>query len=261
MSPTLIFLLYAMAGTDALNSVTDYPLKQIGCHTYVIYGAIGPPSPRNQGFVSNTGFVVTSEGVIVIDPGSSVQAGRMVLRRIRSVTDRPVTHVINTHSHGEHWLGNHAIAEAYPDVMILGHYRMVKEGTYINAQDWIEYLEHMTEGFTRGTGYFPPRESVEGFTKLTSGGITVLVHALEESKDSASLVVEIVEDSIAFVGEEFEVQRFEESPGFEDFADIAFCEVNTPVKTDFYVPGHGPVGLAGLVECPYLSGWTGNHSL
>ena len=261
MSPALIFLLYAMAGADAVTSVTDYPMKQIGCHTFVIYGAIGPPSPQNQGFVSNTGFVVTSKGVIVIDPGSSVQAGRMVLRRIRSVTDRPVTHVVNTHSHGEHWLGNHAIAEAYPNVKILGHYRMVQEGKYLNAQDWIEYLERMTEGFTQGTGYFPPRESVEGSKQLELGDVTLHIHALEEGKDKSSLIVEIVEDSVAFVGEEVDVQRFETLPDFKDFADIEFCEVRTPVKTDFYVPDHGPVGLAGLVECPELPIWTENHSL
>ncbi|MEW8078440.1 MAG: hypothetical protein AB2822_10155 [Candidatus Thiodiazotropha endolucinida] len=85
----LLFFLLTANVSLAENSVRDYPVEQIAQHTYVIHGPLGYPSVENQGFINNPGFVVTQNGVVLIDPGSSVQAGRMVLRQIKSITDKP----------------------------------------------------------------------------------------------------------------------------------------------------------------------------
>jgi glyoxylase-like metal-dependent hydrolase (beta-lactamase superfamily II) len=45
-------------------------------------------------------FAVTGEGVIAIDAPPSI--GDRVTKAIRSVTDEPITHVVYTHSHGDH---------------------------------------------------------------------------------------------------------------------------------------------------------------
>jgi len=50
--------------------------------------------------------VLTAKGVVVVDPGSSVQVGEMLLKKIATVTKDPVIAVFNTHIHGDHWLGN-----------------------------------------------------------------------------------------------------------------------------------------------------------
>ena len=59
--------------------------------------------------ITNPAFVIGADGVVVIDPGSSVQTGEMVLRQIGQVTGLPVVAVFNTHIHGDHWLANQAI--------------------------------------------------------------------------------------------------------------------------------------------------------
>lgn len=45
-------------------------------------------------------FLVTSEGVLVVDAPPTL--GNNILRAIRSVTRRPVTHVVYSHSHADH---------------------------------------------------------------------------------------------------------------------------------------------------------------
>ena len=53
----------------------------------------------------NTAVFVTAGGVVVVDtkfPGW----GRPILDKIRTLTDKPVTLIINTHSHGDHTSGN-----------------------------------------------------------------------------------------------------------------------------------------------------------
>jgi glyoxylase-like metal-dependent hydrolase (beta-lactamase superfamily II) len=61
-------------------------------------------------------FLVTGQGVIAIDAPPSI--GDRVTKAIRSVTDEPVTHVIYTHSHGDH-IGT---ADQFPDSAVrIGH--------------------------------------------------------------------------------------------------------------------------------------------
>lgn len=58
---------------------------------------MGFPNSLNQGFMNNPVIVVTDDGVVLIDPGSNVQLGRMVLGEIKKVTNKPVVAVYATH--------------------------------------------------------------------------------------------------------------------------------------------------------------------
>lgn len=55
---------------------------------------------------SNAGFLVTDEGVLVIDTRQHPRDGQDLVDRIRKITDKPIKWVINTHFHGDHYLGN-----------------------------------------------------------------------------------------------------------------------------------------------------------
>jgi len=57
---------------------------------------------------SNSGFLVTDDGVLVIDTRQHPRDGQDLIDRIRKVTDKPIKWVINTHFHGDHYLGNPA---------------------------------------------------------------------------------------------------------------------------------------------------------
>jgi glyoxylase-like metal-dependent hydrolase (beta-lactamase superfamily II) len=69
----------------------------------------------------NSTVIVTDHDVLVIDTHINPAAARAVIAKIRSITDRPVTHVVNTHWHDDHTNGNHAYRQAFPDVRILAH--------------------------------------------------------------------------------------------------------------------------------------------
>jgi glyoxylase-like metal-dependent hydrolase (beta-lactamase superfamily II) len=77
-------------------------------------------SPRIP-VVGNTVFVIGDEGVIVFDGGGSPTLAEDVIAKIRSLTDKPVTHVIISHWHGDHNLGDYKFQEAFPNVQIIGH--------------------------------------------------------------------------------------------------------------------------------------------
>ena len=60
----------------------------------------------------NSTVIVGDKGVILVDSGGSDEVGRHIATAVRRITDKPVTHVVNTHHHGDHYLGNVAFEGA-----------------------------------------------------------------------------------------------------------------------------------------------------
>ena len=66
------------------------PIQKVADNLYWVYGQGG-----------NTGVFVTANGVVLVDTKVANQ-GQAILDQVKMVTDKPVTHIINTHTHGDH---------------------------------------------------------------------------------------------------------------------------------------------------------------
>ncbi len=91
----------------------DYRLqpKMIAQDTYVLQGVDEDFSFRNGGNILNTGFIVTSQGVLVIDTGPSRLYGEQLRKAIGGITQKKIWRVYNTHLHPDHFLGNQAFED------------------------------------------------------------------------------------------------------------------------------------------------------
>ncbi len=243
-----VFLLsaYTFSSLQA-GEVRDYPLTKIAANTYVIHGPLGFPSVENQGFMNNPGFVITKVGVVVIDPGASLQIGRMLLKQMRTVTNKPVTHVFNTHIHGEHWLANQAIREAYPKAVLMGHPEMLKKIKQGEGEAWVKLMDDMTKGYTKGTKSVPPDVAALERTDMKIGGMTFRVHAPEKAHSHTDIMIEAVEESVVFTGDNVLNQTIGRIDDGTFKGNIAACDRIAAVKAKRYVPGHGPTGDVTVV--------------
>src|SRR5919198_3141556 len=79
-----------------LREAAPTQLKQVAPDLYFLYDDIS----------SNSAFLVTNEGVLVVDTRQHPAHGRDLIERIRKITDKPIKWAINTHAHGDHFLGN-----------------------------------------------------------------------------------------------------------------------------------------------------------
>ncbi len=229
-------------------AVRDYPVERVADDVYVIHGPLGKPSPENQGFMNNPAFVVTREGIVVIDPGSSVQTGEMLLRAIAKVSGQPVVAVFNTHIHGDHWLGNQAIRTAYPDVQIYGHPKMIALIESGAGHDWVSLLERLTDGQTNGTGVTPPNKAVDHGDMFAYGGLTFSIHHYGKAHTTSDIMIEIPERSITFLGDNVLFNRVPRLDHGDIQGNLEACTRIMETGSKRYVPGHGPTGDATVPE-------------
>jgi cyclase len=75
--------------------------------------------PDGSWYLNNTGFLAGRSGVISIDATSTERRTRAYLDAVKTVTDKPVRTLVNTHHHGDHTHGNYLMSGA----TIVGHER------------------------------------------------------------------------------------------------------------------------------------------
>ena len=256
-APIALLALWCLAATSSLLAaergpeVPDRAAEEVAPGVYVIHGPTEYPTPENQGFMNNPAFLVRDAGVIVVDPGSSVQTGEMVLRQIRKVTDKPLIAVLNTHVHGDHWLGNHAMRAEAPEVPIYGHPqmpRLISEGA---GTEWIQRMLQATNRATAGTEIYGPDHALRGGETLDLGGLTIQTYADGKVHSTTDLMFHIPELGVLFLGDNAcnqRIVRMDDGSFRGSVAALDAIRASEAASASVLVPGHGPTGGWEIVD-------------
>jgi glyoxylase-like metal-dependent hydrolase (beta-lactamase superfamily II) len=102
-------LFYSLFSNLVYSQVADYELLEIKPSVYVV-SAGG----------SNSMFLVTQEGVVVVDAPPGI--GDKIFAAVSNVTDKPITHLIYSHAHKDH-IG---AANLFENVTIIAHNETAK---------------------------------------------------------------------------------------------------------------------------------------
>lgn len=221
--------------------VPDMPPHRLSEHVWMIESPDGFPTPENRGLMANVVFAIGPSGVVVMDSGCSLQIGRMAIRMIRRLTDRPVVAVFNSHYHGDHWLGNHAFAEAYGaslPICALPHtMEMIKghEGAL-----WKSLMERWTNQSTAGTEIVPPNRAVAHGQRLEFGGLTFVMHHHGTAHTPSDLSVQVVQDGLTYVGDIAMGNRIANIDDGSYPGTLAYYDkLRQATGEQLWVPGHG----------------------
>ena len=79
------------------------------------------PEALREPVEPNTVFVVNDDDVVVFDAGGMPIVAERTIALIRTVTDKPVSVLVNSHWHGDHVLGNQVYRAEYPGLRIVAH--------------------------------------------------------------------------------------------------------------------------------------------
>jgi len=86
------------AGPTA-QAIAATKIEKVKDNLYMITGSA--PVPRDAFSGGNTGVFITDAGVVIVDT-KLTGWGQVILDRIKTVTNKPVLALINTHTHGDH---------------------------------------------------------------------------------------------------------------------------------------------------------------
>ena len=215
------------------------PVK-VSEHAWYVQGLPGVASPANQGFNSNAGFVVTPEGVVVIDALGTPALGRELLRAIRSVTDKPIRRVIVTHYHADHFYGLAAFKQAGAEVW-----------AHRAARDYLESGEGAARFEQRRRDLKPwaddmkalvrPDRWLEGDAWFVLGGISFDLIYMGPAHAPEDLVVMVRNDQVLFSGDILFSGRVPFVGNADSKRWLATMDRLLGLKPAVMVPGHGPM--------------------
>ncbi|MEH6456693.1 MAG: MBL fold metallo-hydrolase [Cocleimonas sp.] len=224
------------------DPLASYPIQKIAKHTWAIFGPKETPNEANQGFMNNPAFVVTDKSVVVFDPGSSVHIGKSLITKIKKVTDKPITHVFNSHIHGDHWLATDAIQLAYPDVVVYAHPVMLEEAKAGEGDSWIKLMSSLTAGATDGTKVVLPTRVLEDQQVVRIDNISIKSHLSELSHTKTDAMFQIIEEKILITGDNSFNQRMPRMDDGSFVGNIQSMENALGLDIEQVIPGHGPLG-------------------
>ena len=234
----LSFALFAMVAHAAAPVPLTLRLVKVSEHAWYVQGLPGVASPANQGFNSNAGFVVTPDGVVVIDALGTPALGRALLRAIRAVTDKPIRRVIVTHYHADHFYGLAPFKQAGAEVW-----------AHSAAREYLESGEGAARLDQRRRDLAPwaddmstlvaPDRWIDGDASFVLGGIGFDLIYMGPAHAPDDLVVVARNDQVLFSGDILFSGRIPFVGNADSKRWLATMDRLLALKPAVMVPGHG----------------------
>src|SRR5262245_56897937 len=93
----------SIAVARAQEDATIIRLEKVKDALYIV--TVGRGAGEEAGISGNTTVFITDTGVVLVDT-KYPRYGKAILDQVKSVTNKPVTVIINTHTHADHTSGN-----------------------------------------------------------------------------------------------------------------------------------------------------------
>jgi glyoxylase-like metal-dependent hydrolase (beta-lactamase superfamily II) len=217
-------------------------------HVFSAIGATAPPTYENAGHNNNLSFIVTGDGVVVVNSGASTALARALHDEIKAVTDQPVKLVINENGQGHSMLGNGYWAGL--GVPILAHEEAAAEFEDTSGQSLTALKAYAREN-AEGTTIALPTETFTDAKTITMGDVTIEVLHLGPAHSPGDTQVWIPQWSMMIAGD---IAFHERMPPIFD-GTCTSCWIETwdnalmPLAPTYVIPGHGhPTNLAQVTR-------------
>ena len=256
MRPLALSLLLLAAPAFGSEDIPDkYPQSvlynkpvEVIPHVWSAIGATAPPTYENAGHNNNLSFLITGDGVVVINSGASYKLAEALHAEIRAVTDQPVHLVINENGQGHAMLGNNYwIGQGVP---VLAHVDAAAEFAH-DAGQALASLKNYARENAEGTDPMGPTETFEDRREITMGDMRIEVLHLGPAHSPGDTQVWLPDLGLMIAGDIAFHERM--PPIFE--GTCTSCWIDTwenafvPLAPTYVIPGHGhPTNLAQVTR-------------
>jgi len=196
-------------------------------------------SVANKGFMSNAGFVVTNDGVVVFDALGTPALGRAMIAAIAKITPKPIRRVVVSHYHADHIYGLQALKAAGAEI-----WAHRKAQAYLASPVAVERLAQRRNDLfpwvDNDTRVVPPDVWLDGDTDFRMGGLTFRIIYSHGAHSPEDVMLYVVEDKLLFAGDLIFAGRVPFVGSADSAGWLAAMDRMIALSPTVVVPGHGP---------------------
>ena len=222
--------------------------RKVTDDVWFVQGEAALGSTANRNFISNAGFVITDDGVVVVDALGSPTLATELIDEIKRLTSQPIRYVIVTHYHADHIYGLQAFKAAGATILAhpLGREYLNSETAQrrleASRQELFPWIDEKTR-LVAADRWLDAEE-----TSLLVGSFEFLIRHAGPAHTPEDLVVHVPKRGVLFAGD----LVFRGRIPFVGQADsrqwIASLGRLIEFRPRIMVPGHGPVSEQPLAD-------------
>ena len=242
---TALFLSAALPAHASEDIADQYPASPLYAKpvevipgVFSAIGATAPPTYENTGHNNNLSFIVTGEGVVVINGGAAYVLAEALHAEIKAITDQPVVLVLNENGQGHAMLGNSYWREQ--GVKIVMHEDAAHE-VEVNGDQILQGMLRYNRDKAEGTTVVMPDETFSDAYIVELGGTRIEALHLGPAHSPGDIVVWLPGQSLVISGDMAFHERM--LPIFEDTMTADWIETwDTAFEAlgaTYVIPGHG----------------------
>ncbi len=216
---------------------TGLKIEKINDYVYALVGETKQRSTQNLGNNSTHGVVLTKTGVIVIDSGASYLGARQIHQAIQTLTDKPITTVINTGGQDHRWLGNDYFKTLGANIIASEKTR----NDQIARTDYhLNRLGNLIGDSLKGTKPVYANTTFKQRKMLNISGVHLELYHFGGAHTLGDIFVWMPQEKIMFSGDIVFVQRaLGTGPAKNIKSWIKVFEKMASFKPKHIIPGHG----------------------
>ena len=227
----------------AAAQAADAPVRavRVAENVWFVQGEAAMGSAANRNFISNAAFVVTDDGVVVIDALGSPTLADELIAEIRRVTAQPIRFAIVTHFHADHIYGLQSLKAAGASIVAHPAGReylnsdTARQKMQASREELFPWIDEQTQ-LLGADRWLDEEESA-----LRVGSTEFRIRHVGPAHTPEDLVVFLPRQGILFSGD----LAFRGRVPFVGQADsrqwIASLSQLIEFRARIVVPGHGPV--------------------
>lgn len=240
---TAAFASEDIADKYSASLLYDKPVEVIP-GVFSAIGATAPPTYENAGHNNNLSFIVTGEGVVVVNGGAAYGLAKALHEEIKAITDQPVRLVFNENGQGHAILGNNYWTEQ--GVPVVAHVDAAHEIEEYGGSI-IAGMQRYNRDQAEGTELQGPTETFEDEYIVEMGDFRIEARHLGPAHSPGDIVIWLPKQSLVIAGDMAFHERM--LPIFEhtmtaDWLETWDAEFEALGAT-YVIPGHGhPTNMA-----------------
>jgi glyoxylase-like metal-dependent hydrolase (beta-lactamase superfamily II) len=232
------YLLLLLITTSIFANSNGLKLKKINSYVYAIVGELDNRSITNFGNNSTHGFIVTDEGIILIDSGGSYKGAKAIEKMIQTVSKKPIKMVINTGSQDHRWFGN-AYFKA-KGATIISSKTTIEEQKERMEEELINLERLTSKEMVKNTKPLLAERSFDEDMNISLGGVKLELHFRGIAHTHGDLFVWLKKDKIMFAGDIVFTQRvLSLIPQSDHESWLKVFEAMAEFKPEIVIAGHG----------------------